>query len=103
MDYLFEIKYWIRHPSISFFHRVARRMDEMKAIYENKFGKVPEVKAIHAGLECGILGGAYPHWDMISFGPTMRFPHSPDEKVLIPTVEKFWDFLTETLKNAPVK
>jgi len=78
-------------------------LKEMKAIYENKFGKVPEVKAIHAGLECGILGGAYPHWDMISFGPTMRFPHSPDEKVLIPTVEKFWDFLTETLKNAPVK
>ena len=78
-------------------------LKEMKAIYENKFGKVPEVKAIHDGLECGILGGAYPHWDMISFGPTMRFPHSPDEKVLIPTVEKFWDFLTETLKNAPVK
>lgn len=78
-------------------------LKEMKSIYEKKYGKVPEVKAIHAGLECGILGGAYPHWDMISFGPTMRFPHSPDEKVWIPTVQKFYDFLVETLKNAPLK
>ena len=78
-------------------------LKQMKLIYENKFGRVPEVKAIHAGLECGILGANYPHWDMISFGPTMRFPHSPDEKVNIPTVQKFWDFLVETLKNAPVK
>ena len=78
-------------------------LKQMKQIYENKFGRVPEVKAIHAGLECGILGANYPHWDMISFGPTMRFPHSPDEKVNIPTVQKFWDFLVETLKNAPLK
>ncbi len=78
-------------------------LQEMKKIYENKFGRIPEVKAIHAGLECGILGANYPHWDMISFGPTMRFPHSPDEKVNIPTVAKFWDFLVETLKNVPVK
>lgn len=78
-------------------------LKQMKKIYENKFGRIPEVKAIHAGLECGILGGNYPHWDMISFGPTMRFPHSPDEKVNIPTVQKFWDFLVETLKNAPLK
>ncbi len=78
-------------------------LKQMKQIYEQKFGRVPEVKAIHAGLECGILGGNYPHWDMISFGPTMRFPHSPDEKINIPTVQKFWDFLVETLKNAPSK
>jgi dipeptidase D len=78
-------------------------LKQMKQIYSNKFGKVPEVKAIHAGLECGIIGANYPHWDMISFGPTMRFPHSPDEMVNIPTVQKFWDFLVETLKNAPVK
>ncbi len=78
-------------------------LQQMKQIYENKFGRVPEVKAIHAGLECGILGANYPHWDMISFGPTMRFPHSPDEKVNVPTVQKFWDFLVETLKNAPLK
>lgn len=75
----------------------------MQGIYEAKYGKVPEIKAIHAGLECGILGGTYPNWDMISFGPTIRFPHSPDEKVNVPTVAKFWDFLVETLKNIPVK
>lgn len=78
-------------------------LQQMKQIYEKKFGKVPEVKAIHAGLECGILGANYPNWDMISFGPTMRFPHSPDEKVNIATVQKFWDFLVEILKNAPKK
>ncbi len=75
----------------------------MKEVYENTFGKVPEVKVIHAGLECGILGAAYPNWDMISFGPTIRHPHSPDEKVNIKTVDLFWKYLVETLKNAPVK
>ncbi len=75
----------------------------MKEGYNNKFGKVPEVKVIHAGLECGILGSKYPNWDMISFGPTIRNPHSPDEMVNIETVELFWDFLLETLKNVPVK
>ncbi|MCX6276560.1 MAG: aminoacyl-histidine dipeptidase [Bacteroidetes bacterium] len=75
----------------------------MQEIYNKKFGNIPEIRAIHAGLECGILGGAYPNWDMISFGPTIRFPHSPDEKVNIATVQKFWDFLVETLKNIPVK
>jgi len=75
----------------------------MQDVYKKKFGRVPEIKAIHAGLECGILGGIHPHWDMISFGPTIRFPHSPDEKVNIPSVGKFWDFLVETLKDIPVK
>ena len=75
----------------------------MKEVYNNKFGKVPEVKAIHAGLECGIIGDIYPNFDMISFGPTIRFPHSPDEKVKIDTVQKFYDFLLETLKNIPKK
>jgi dipeptidase D len=75
----------------------------MQKVYQEKYGKVPEIKAIHAGLECGILGGTYPNWDMISFGPTIRFPHSPDEKVNIATVQKFWDFLVETLKNIPGK
>jgi dipeptidase D len=78
-------------------------LETMKSVYNNKYGRVPEVKVIHAGLECGILGAIYPNWDMISFGPTIRFPHSPDEKVNIKTVEKFWDFLVETLKHAPVK
>lgn len=72
-------------------------------VYQNKFGKIPEIKAIHAGLECGLLAGVYPHLDMISFGPTIRYPHSPDEEVHIPTVKKFWDFLVELLKNAPEK
>ena len=75
----------------------------MQEVYNKKFGKVPEIKAIHAGLECGILGGKYPHWDMISFGPTIRFPHSPDEKVHIQSVQKFWDFLVATLENIPQK
>ena len=75
----------------------------MLSTYENLYGKTPEIKAIHAGLECGILGAAYPNWDMISFGPTIRFPHSPDEKVNIPSVEKFWNYIVETLKNVPVK
>jgi len=75
----------------------------MQDVYQKKFGKVPEIKAIHAGLECGLLGGVYPNLDMISFGPTIRFPHSPDEKVNIETVKKFWEFLVATLEEIPVK
>ena len=75
----------------------------MKKVYNDKFGKVPEVKAIHAGLECGLIGGIYPKLDMISFGPTIRHPHSPDEKVHIESVGKFWEYLVETLKNIPEK
>ena len=78
-------------------------LKEMKEIYNNKFGKIPEVKVIHAGLECGILGATYTNWDMISFGPTIRNPHSPDEMVKIDTVEMFYEFLLETLKHAPKK
>jgi dipeptidase D len=70
-------------------------------VYNKNFGKVPEIKAIHAGLECGLLGGVYPNFDMISFGPTIRFPHSPDEKVDIATVQKFWDFLVAILEEVP--
>ena len=72
-------------------------------VYKKNFGKVPEIKAIHAGLECGLLGGVYPNFDMISFGPTIRFPHSPDEKVKIDTVQKFWDFLVKILEEIPEK
>ncbi|HDJ34506.1 MAG TPA: aminoacyl-histidine dipeptidase [Bacteroidetes bacterium] len=75
----------------------------MQEVYNSKFGRVPEIKAIHAGLECGLLGGVYPNLDMISFGPTIRYPHSPDEKVHIGSVKKFWDFLVETLKAIPKK
>ena len=75
----------------------------MKKVYSEKFGKEPKVMVIHAGLECGILGAKYPNWDMISFGPTLVHPHSPDEALLIESVAPFWEFLVETLKNAPVK
>ena len=75
----------------------------MKETYKALYGKEPDVKAIHAGLECGILSTNYPHWDMISCGPTLMSPHSPDERLLIPTVEKFWNFIKEVLKNIPVK
>jgi dipeptidase D len=75
----------------------------MQSVYQKKWGKIPEIKAIHAGLECGILGNAYPNWDMISFGPTINFPHSPDEMVNVETVQKFWDFLVSTLENIPAK
>jgi dipeptidase D len=71
----------------------------MLSVYKEMYGKEAAVKAIHAGLECGILGGIYPSWDMISFGPTLRSPHSPDERCYVPSVQKFWDLLVETLKN----
>ncbi len=75
----------------------------MLSSYEALYGKSPAVMAIHAGLECGIIGSNYPGLDMISFGPTICYPHSPDEKVEIASVEKFYDFLLHTLKNAPKK
>lgn len=75
----------------------------MQETYNKMFGRVPKIMAIHAGLECGLLGGVYPNWDMISFGPTIMNPHSPDERVNAPSVKLFWDYLVETLKNAPIK
>jgi dipeptidase D len=75
----------------------------MSKVYSDIFGKTPEIKAIHAGLECGLIGGVYPNLDMISFGPTIRYPHSPDEKVNIASVAKFYNFLCGTLKQIPVK
>ena len=73
----------------------------MTKSYEAQFGVAPKVKVIHAGLECGIIGANCPGLDMISFGPTLRSPHSPDERVLIPTVKKFYDFLVATLEQTP--
>ncbi len=75
----------------------------MQNVYHKLYGTVPTTMAIHAGLECGLLGGVYPNLDMISFGPTISYPHSPDEKVNIASVKKFWNFLLETLKAIPVK
>lgn len=76
-------------------------LKEMKSIYYKLYNKEPEVKAIHAGLECGIIKEKYPSMDMISFGPTILGAHSPDERVQISTVEKFYNLLLETLKNIP--
>ncbi|MGB9893101.1 MAG: aminoacyl-histidine dipeptidase [Candidatus Saccharicenans sp.] len=72
-------------------------LQKMIDIYKNLFQKEPEVKAVHAGLECGIIGEKYPGLDMISFGPTIKNPHSPDERVHLGSVEKFWNFLLEAL------
>ncbi len=78
-------------------------LDIMKELYFKQFGKEPKLLAMHAGLECGILGATYTNWDMISIGPTIKFPHSPDEKVNVETVKKYWDFLLNTLENIPKK
>ncbi|MDD3108060.1 MAG: aminoacyl-histidine dipeptidase [Alistipes sp.] len=75
----------------------------MVASYQTLFGKAPIVGAIHAGLECGIISTNYPSLDMISFGPTICHPHSPDEKVNIASVARFWHYLTDTLSHIPVK
>lgn len=69
--------------------------------YTNLFSKKPIVRSIHAGLECGLFLEKYPDLDMVSFGPTLRDVHSPDEKINIETVDKFWSFLLNVLKNAP--
>jgi len=67
--------------------------------YRQLYGRKPAVKAIHAGLECGIIGEKYPGIDMVSFGPTLEGVHSPDEKIFIDTVPKFWEFLLAILRN----
>ena len=69
----------------------------LKEVYQKVFQKEPEVAAIHAGLECGIIGEKYTGMDMISFGPTIEHPHSPEERVHVESVEKFWKFLTTAL------
>jgi len=78
-------------------------LDLMVSLYKNMFKSDPKVQACHAGLECGILNERYPGLDMISFGPTIKNPHSPDEKVHIKSVEKFWNLLIEVLRNIPLK
>ncbi|PIP77328.1 MAG: cytosol nonspecific dipeptidase [Ignavibacteria bacterium CG22_combo_CG10-13_8_21_14_all_37_15] len=74
-----------------------------KSVYKEMNGKEPEVAAIHAGLECGIIGEKYPKMDMISFGPTMFGVHSPDERLMISSVQPFYDLLANVLKNIPAK
>ena len=71
----------------------SRILATAKSTYTELYGATPEVKAVHAGLECGIIGEKYPGMDMVSFGPTLEGVHSPDEKIYIDSVEKYWDFL----------
>ena len=73
------------------------------ASYKKLFKKEPVVRGIHAGLECGLFSERYPNLDMVSFGPTLRFVHTPDERLHIPTVQMVWDHLLDVLKNIPQK
>ncbi|WP_078085956.1 aminoacyl-histidine dipeptidase [Microbulbifer mangrovi] len=73
----------------------------MKDVYKEMEGTDPEVKVIHAGLECGLLAKPYPHWDMVSFGPTIRRAHSPEERVHIESVGNFWDYFLKVVEAIP--
>ena len=75
----------------------------MKDVYKELFGAESKVQVIHAGLECGVIGAKYPKMDMVSFGPTMRSPHTPNERCYIPSVEKYWQFVLTTLERTPKK
>lgn len=75
----------------------------MEKLYERDFGAKPHVVACHAGLECGIIGANYPKMEMVSFGPTIKGAHSPDERANIPSTQKFWGYLKEILANIPEK
>ncbi|HLP58095.1 MAG TPA: aminoacyl-histidine dipeptidase [Candidatus Deferrimicrobium sp.] len=74
-------------------------LERSKKLYEKMYNKKPVVEVIHAGLECGIIGDRNPGMDMISIGPTLKFPHSPDEKINVPSIGKVWDFIIELLKE----
>jgi len=75
----------------------------MKKVFAENFGGELKVMAIHAGLECAIMGAKYPNWDMVSLGPTIVHPHSPDERVNIESVANAWRFVTKVLENIPMK
>lgn len=75
----------------------------MVKVHRDIFGEEAKVQVCHAGLECSIIGGVYPNMDLVSFGPTLRSPHTPDERCHIPSVAKFWTFLQALLKEIPVK
>jgi dipeptidase D len=74
-------------------------LKKLRDVYSRVFGKEAEIKAVHAGLECGIIGEKYPGMDMVSFGPTIEHPHSPEERVHIGSVERFWTFLSAALQD----
>ena len=75
----------------------------LDGIYEKMNNEKANIAACHAGLECGIIGQHYPQMDMISFGPTIRGAHSPDERASISSAQKYWKFVVEVLKNIPDK
>lgn len=75
----------------------------MEQLYEEKFASKPHIVACHAGLECGIIGANYPEMEMVSFGPTIRGAHSPDERASISSTQKFWGYLKDILANIPKK
>ena len=78
---------------------VARMVD----VYKQLFGEEALVQVVHAGLECSLIGQVYPNMDMVSFGPTLRSPHTPDERCHNPSVAKFWTFMKELLRQIPEK
>ena len=71
--------------------------------YEKVYGEPMKVMATHGGLECALLGAKYPNWEMVSVGPTIKYPHSPDERVNIASVGRTWEYLKAVLKNVPEK
>jgi dipeptidase D len=83
---------WAPNPESSLLKSVA-------SVYESEYEKKPDIMAVHAGLECGIIGAQYPDMESISCGPTIKFPHSPDERVSISSVNKFWQFLVKVLES----
>ena len=76
---------------------------KMVDVYKQMFQEDAKVQVVHAGLECSLIGQVYPNMDLVSFGPTLRSPHTPDERCHIPSVAKFWDFLKELLTQIPAK
>jgi dipeptidase D len=74
-----------------------------KDLHTKRFGFEPTIEAIHAGLECGLIGAKYPDMDMLSFGPTIKEPHTPDEKVQISTVKNCWELLVDIIENIPAR
>ncbi len=87
---------WAPNPEASI-------IETMSSLYREMFSEEPDVNACHAGLECGLIGRHYPNMEMISYGPTIRGAHSPDERVSISSVQKFWDYTVQILKHIPAK
>lgn len=75
----------------------------MEEVYLEMFGKPNEVKVVHAGLECGLIGQVYPHMELVSFGPTLESPHTPQERCHIPSVARYYDFVVKTIERIPAK